>query len=262
MIKIFGTAVSSILLFFLIMGNTNADSHSQITLEEVDKKAETMLTYIENNQAEEAKHIYNWISEHLPAVPFQQYHLNTDQVSALLSAGSQAEAAVTSASMEAPERINNVLAFRLSIDAAISKEHPIWKEAEKPLVELLEKAEQELDSGNVNSARQSFQQWQRQFEIIRSSIYIGVPEETYLPFLSHIRYMDQEDAWLETGGSNELTKLKTEMVKLFQEKKQSSADPALWTVILLIGCSLLLALGYAGWKKYKAEKARQRMRND
>ncbi|SDH07014.1 sporulation protein YpjB [Alteribacillus persepolensis] len=247
-------------LFFCCVGQTSAE-HAAVDMEEVNEKAALLYELAEKGNYEDAKQVHSWLKQHLPSVPFDEYDVNTNQLSELLRSFERAEEAVNRAELDDKQRLRYLFAFRLAADAVVSQENPLWKQSAKQLLHQLDELEQQVHNGEVEHAKQTFQEWQRQFEEIRPAIYTGVEEQHYLPFISYVRYMDQHAGWLQSTSTNDIQKLKTALENVVNEEKRSAADPSLWLVMLSVGSAIIVSLTYAGWRKYKGEKQRQQIRD-
>ncbi|WP_158735352.1 sporulation protein YpjB [Alteribacillus sp. YIM 98480] len=259
----YGLAVIlGILLFFSTIGQTMAEEHADVDLKVIDEKASLMYDLVKDGKYEEAKQLHEWMAVHFPSVSFDDYAMNTNQMSELFRAFDRAGESVTKAELSEQRRIQYIFAFRLAVDAVISKENPLWEKSAERLLLSLDGIEKQVKQEDPEAARQSFQDWQLQFEMIRPAIYAGVEEKRYMPFISYVRYLDHHSGWVESKDAEEVRKLKSSLHDLLSEtEEQSSADPSLWLVMMSIGSAIFVSLTYVGWRKYKGEKQRQHLRD-
>ncbi|WP_240375571.1 sporulation protein YpjB [Bacillus piscicola] len=249
------------LFIFSGIGQTMAEDAPSFTMDTLHNKVTIMYELVKEGRYEEAKQIHQGIEEKFPAVPFHKYGLKANQLSELLRTLERAGEAVTSVGLEHEERLQDVQAFRLAVDAVVSENHPLWKKYGEQLIPVIENIEDHLVNNKQEAARQSFQEWQRHFEVIRSAVYIS-EEDRYLPFMSYIRYLEEQSDWLQGEDQKELNKFKAMFKELlYGESKRSAIDPSVWIVIGMIGSVILLSLTYAGWKKYHGEKEKQQLRD-
>ncbi|MGY4690090.1 sporulation protein YpjB [Salibacterium sp. K-3] len=248
-------------LIFFHTEPLKAETDPPPTMEMVDDKAASMYEMAENGQFEEAKQIHAWIAGRLPAISFDDYQLNTAQLTAFLRSFDRAGGALVDVDMEETERVRRILAFRLAADASIRSTNPIWKEHARTLAGRLDRIKEYLEKGETKKAEQLFHEWQRQFEIIRPAMYTGEQEENYMPFVSYIRFMDRQN-WSDDGQVSRVETLYDYFLKVLGDHKESAVDPSLWAVIFSIGSAVFVSLTYTGWKKYKGEKERHQMRDE
>ncbi|RSL33445.1 hypothetical protein D7Z54_10795 [Salibacterium salarium] len=244
------------------MGQTIAaeNDSDEISMHTVDEKAKLMHDMALNSQYDEAKKIHNWLVERFPEVSFDDYNMNTHQLSELFRSFDRAGEAVTRAELDERTRLQYIVAFRLAVDATISEDNPLWKKSGERLLLMLEDIDQKVQNGEKEEAIQAFREWQYQFEIIRPAMYTGMREQVYLPLISYIRHLGNED-WIENNGQQSLEKLHALFQDVMNNEETSNVDPSLWSLILSIGSVLFVSLTYAGWKKYKGEKERHQMRD-
>ncbi|MDQ0299420.1 sporulation protein YpjB [Salibacterium salarium] len=258
--KVFFLSFLLFTLFFGNVGQTIAEENKDVSMQTVEEKAKLMHEMALNNQYEEAKQIHSWLVVRFPSVSFDEYNMDTYQLSELFRSFDRAGEAVTRAGLDERTRLQYITAFRLAVDASISEDHPLWKKSGERLILLLDDINKQIENGNTDEAVQAFREWRHQFETIRPAMYTGMKEEEILPLTSYIQHLDNEE-WIETDGQDNLKKLKELFQKALSNEERSNVDPSLWAVILSIGGVLFVSLTYAGWKKYKGEKERHQMRD-
>ncbi|SFE34300.1 sporulation protein YpjB [Alteribacillus iranensis] len=250
------------LVFMLGLGQTIAEETSETTkLNTVAEKAKVLEQLIKDGEYEEAKQIYNWMKEQWPTVNFEAHQLNVHQMAELLRAFERTSESVTSVDAAQHIRLRYATSFRLALDAAISEHHPLWKKYAEHSLTILDKVEDHLMQGQKEAALQAYQEWRRQFEVIRSAVYIG-EEEGYAPFASYLSYLDNHSKWIEKEDPQDIKELRKKVTQLINgDYEKSNVDPSLWLVIITIGSVIVSSLTYTGWKKYKGEKSRQQLRD-
>ncbi|MFB4163398.1 sporulation protein YpjB [Alteribacillus sp. JSM 102045] len=248
-------------LFLCSIGQTMAEEHAALDMKVMDEKASLMYDLVKEGKYEEAKQIHEWMVVHFPSVSFDDYNMNSNQMSELFRAFDRAGEGVTRTELDEQQRIQYVFSFWLTVDAVISQENPLWKKSAERLLLMLDDIEEKVKKGQINEARQAFQGWQAQFEMIRPAIYTGVNEKSYLPFISFVRYLDHNSGWLQSKDAQEIEKLRSSFQEVLSEEEQSGADPSLWIVMMSIGSAIFVSLTYVGWRKYKGEKQRQHLRD-
>ncbi|SFP42375.1 sporulation protein YpjB [Salibacterium halotolerans] len=253
-------SAAAVILMFFHTHHLQAETDDILPLEKVDDKAAAMHDLAVNGEFEEAKAVHSWIAGRLPEVSFNDYDMNTAQLTALLRAFDRAGTALVDADMDEAERVRFILAFRLAVDAAVHSKNPIWKDYARSLSERLETLKENLQKGNTQDAEQLFHEWQTGFEIIRPAMYTSEMEEDYMPLVSYIRYLDGEN-WAHSGQVPRIETLQQYITDVVENHRKDGADPSLWAVILSIGSILFASLTYTGWKKYKGEKEHDRMRD-
>lgn len=236
-----------------------SETKEEVSFEFWFEKVQAMYTFVEQEKYEEGKKIYDWLHQHFPAVSFSSYGLDTDQIRNFLFAFERAGKAVTSVQLSEENRQAYMYSFYLAADAVISTTNPLWKKVAQESLPLLEEAKTYIERGEKEKARASYQAWQHTFEKIRPAIMTGEEERLYTPLFSYLEYMENESSWLEREESDDILQLMTQLKQLI-EPARSTVDPSFWLVMFSIGTAIMIALIYTGWRKYKGEKMKERVR--
>ncbi|MFC5714241.1 sporulation protein YpjB [Thalassorhabdus alkalitolerans] len=245
---------------FLFNGQALADD--TVDFHSLNKKADMALRLVQEERYEEGKQVLNWIGDRLPEMDYEKEDLNSRDMGTLIRAYEGAQEGVTAADLPPEERVRHLLTFRLALDSVISRENPLWKKTEPTLQEKLKEVYQHAVNQEEQEAQRVFNEWLRQFEIIRPAFTIREEPAVYERVSSYVKFMDQNRReWLQEDGGEHLEKLEKEMKSLFHpENRDSAIDPSLLWVMISVGGMVILSLTYAGWKKYKGEKGREKMK--
>lgn len=190
--------------------------------------------------------------------------LTMEEMKMVIYAYEQAESALTSASMADSERQQKLLQFRLTVNAVTNKHHPLWRDTEKLVLEPLNKAIEASKAGETNQFQMHLNEFLTNYEIIRPSLAISLPEHQSERYDSYIKYLEHVRSSLGQSSqkNKQLLEIQREFQSLFQkQEKQSSAEPELLGLIYIIGSFIAITLIYVGWRKYKGERKKKQMKN-
>ncbi len=254
-------SIMLLIVLFVVIAPKSMDSETKedVSFETWYEKVKTMYTLVEQGKYEEGKKIYHWLDLHLPALSFSTYEMNTNQMKHFLYSFERAGEALTSVTLSDEKRQSYMYSFYLSTDAILSKNNPLWKNVAKQSLPLLEEAKSLIERGEKEKARVSYQEWQHTFEQIRPAMMTGEPESRYMPLISYLEYMERESSWLEREESEDVVKLLSHVQHLI-EPARATVDPSFWIVLFSIGTTIMIALTYTGWRKYRGDKTKERLR--
>ncbi|PWA12351.1 sporulation protein YpjB [Pueribacillus theae] len=174
----------------------------------------------------------------------------------------QAEEALAAVQMDEVKRIEKLTQFRLAVNAVSSEHQPLWKEAENVVMNPLNQAIQSIGAENSNQFQFYLENFLAKYEMIRPSLAIDLPEHDYERLDSYIRYLkNNEGKIVGQNKKKQLLEIHKEFKAIFHEKEQSSADPGLFNVIYTIGGIIAVTLIYVGWRKYKGDKKRKKIKD-
>ncbi|MBY6272593.1 MAG: hypothetical protein CW346_10325 [Bacillaceae bacterium] len=195
------------------------------------------------------------------------YLFSMDEVRMLQLSLSDAKGALEGEAIHGEEAVHAVMKFRFVLDAIGSSYQPLWADMEDRVMGAFH-AFQDSARGEPASERgmeEAFRRFAKLYDVIYPSILLDFPAET-------VKNMDARVQLIETHIGNpqkrdeliaETDLLEADLRSLFSDVKEDEADPSLWWVIISTGGMILLALSYAGYRKYRGEKKRyEKKQND
>ncbi|WAA10571.1 sporulation protein YpjB [Fervidibacillus albus] len=226
-------------------------------LREIDRMADEALHLAKMKRYDETKMIVKTLGERIDS-PYGSLPLTMDERRVLRVAYLQAEQILESDSINETDLIQILTKFRLTTDALATEHDPLWFDMESVLIESIHSAKQA-----VGDERQ-FQETFREFLLLYDTVYLGmildVPFEKVQALDAQIQYIEQHADPLNDSGAlvDEMERLESYVQSVFSNHDEDEADPSLWWVIISTGGIIILTLTYAGWKKYKGEKMKQK----
>lgn len=248
-------ALFLILLIFPL--NVQADgSPSLHTWKELNQTSDQILQLVKQEKFTEAKQLMGYFSVSFLEMDFRDEGITMSALRAVTLAFEKAEESVTAADMPLEQRINQVTAFRLAVDALSSEYHPLWLHSEESIMNALNLMEESVKQKDNQAYQIRMNQFLEQYEKIRPALYIDTEPQQLQRIDSQITYLDHNRAKAlnEDNLIQHIGVMKDEWTNLYKRVKEDSADPSLWWVMFTIGGMITTSLSYVGWRKYRAEK--------
>lgn len=252
------TAGFLILIFFLLFHTTIIFAkENEQNWNKLNELAEQVLQLGKQRKYEEARQIIaNFSTDFLKLLPEQK--LTLTQIKTVITAYEQADEALTSVKMSDEERQNKLLQFRLTVNAVTNKHHPMWLDAKNLVLEPLTKAIQAIRKNEPHQFQMHVNEFLTNYEIIRPSLIISLPEQEYERYNSYVKYIENNRHNID---QNQIIMIQNEFNSLFENMKFSNAEPELIGLMYIIGGIISITLIYVGWRKYKGEKHKKQMKD-
>jgi sporulation protein YpjB len=230
------------------------------TWKELNHTSDQILQLVKQEKFEEAKQLLDYFSVMFLEVDFQEENITMISLRTVTSSFEQAVEAVTAVDLPLDQRIYNVTAFRLAVDALSSEHHPLWLHTEKSIMNSLANMKTAIVEGDLQAYQHRFNEFLRHYDMVRPALMIDIEPQ-------HLQKIDSQITYLERMRSGSIDKdkvlphfgvMETEWTNLYSMGKQDSADPSLWWIMFTIGGMITMSLSYVGYKKFKAEKQKVR----
>ncbi|WP_332693284.1 sporulation protein YpjB [Halalkalibacter lacteus] len=230
------------------------------TWKELNHTSDQILQLVKQEKFEEAKQLLDYFSVMFLEVDFQEEKITMSSLRTVTGSFEHAVEAVTAIDMPFDQRIYNVTAFRLAVDALSSEHHPLWLHTEKSVMNSLANMKITIVAEDSQGFQHRFNEFLRHYDMIRPALFIDIEPQ-------HLQKIDSQITYLERLRSGNVDKdkvtphlevMETEWTNLYSREKEDSADPSLWWVMFTIGGMITMSLSYVGYKKYKAEKQKVR----
>lgn len=245
-----------ILIFILFHASTIFAAESEQNWNKLNELAEQVLQLGKQNKYEEARKIIaNFSTDFLKHI--SEKNLTLTEIKTVITVYEQANEALTSVKMSDEERLNKLLQFRLTINAVTNEHQPLWLDAKHLVLDPLQKATEAIRKNEPNQFQIHLNEFFTNYEIIRPSLVISLPDHEYERYNSYIKYLENNR---HNINSEQLITIKNEFQSLF-ENKYSSAEPELIGLIYTIGGMIAATLIYVGWRKYRGEKRKKQMKD-
>ncbi|RLQ95114.1 sporulation protein YpjB [Falsibacillus albus] len=255
------------IIFAIIISlfTSTCNAKEAATLSSLDKIADQALQLTKSGKYEDAKQMLEYFSDQFTKVSFQDKMLSMDDLRVLTVSHNKALEAVTNLSMPDSERINDVMTFRLVMDALHSKYQPLWTEMERSIMTAFNQVQQAAEAGDQESYHYKLNSFLSQYSIIEPSLKVDISPERLQKLDAKITYLDQyRNVSDNTDQINELNLIHNDLQQLFDQMNQDEADPSIWWVIFSTGGIIIFTLSYVGWRKYKGQRMekQKKERND
>ncbi|MCM3713573.1 sporulation protein YpjB [Halalkalibacter oceani] len=249
----------------LLMSPVYAETDEESSLhrwKELNHTSDQILQLVKAEKYEEAKQLLDYFSRNFLEVDFQAEGITMSALRTVTLTFEKAEEAVTAADLPVEERIYAITSFRLAVDALTSEHHPLWLQTEQSVMQALAKMRETVVARDQQAYQHRLNEFLRHYQMIRPALFIHLEPPLLQRIESQITFLEKRRAEsLESGTlTAHLTMMEEEWQKLYQQVKEDSADPSLWWVMFTIGGMIVLSLSYVGWKKYRAEKSKVRMK--
>lgn len=250
------------LIIFICQTSIAFASEDDQNWNKANEIAEHVLQLGKQKKYEEAKKVIANFSE-IFLKNAAEKNLTMEEMKMVIYSYEQAESALTSIKMNDEERLNKLLQFRLTVNAVTNEHHPLWKDTETFVLEPLNKAISAYKAGERIQFQMHLNNFLSKYEVIRPSLVISLPEHEFERYDSYINYLEHYRN--KIGDSPEknkqLSEIQREFQLLFQNDKHSSAEPGLLGLIYAIGSIIGITLIYVGWRKYKGDKQKKKIKD-
>lgn len=246
-----------ICLFFLVFSTSvHAKNVEEKEWRHLNQTADKILQLVKEEKYSEAKQLMNYFSKQFLAVRYDDQNLSMTHLRLITTSYEKALGAVTSAGASHEERVLAVSEFRLVIDALISEHHPLWKNTETQVMNYFAKMREAISSNDANAFQHHLNGFLQRYAVIRPAIMIDLLPHQFQRIDSHVKFVERNRSTViaDKEKIKHLKIMEEDFVKLYKGFEEDQADPSLWWVIFSIGGTILLSLSYVGYKKYRGEK--------
>jgi sporulation protein YpjB len=226
----------------------------------LDKISDQALQLAKNKRFEEAKDVLNYFSDEFLKLNARDRLKSMDELRAITITHENALKAITASTLPAEDRIDQVVQFRLVIDAVHSNYQPLWAEMESSIMGAFQEIQTAIESGDEQQFQTGLQQFLHQYEIIEPSVKIDVEP-------AWAKKADQDIEQLQSPSfhtldkakqQEQLAQMRQDLAALFNHMKKDEADSSLLWVMISTGGMIILTLTYVGFRKYRGEKQKAR----
>jgi sporulation protein YpjB len=248
--------LSVFLAIFMIFPLYASAKEISSPLTELDQISDDALQMVKLNRFEDAKKLLEYFSKQFVTLTSNGQQFSMDELRIVTISHNDALEAVTSESLEQPERINRLTKFRLVIDAVSSTHQPLWTEMEGPIMSTFQQVQEAATNKDNVGFHENFNSFLVLYDMVYPSIKIDIPATRVQALDARINFIDEyRPQVLEQATSQkELQALESDLRSIFDDMTEDEADPSLWWVIISTGSIIIMTLSYVGWKKYRGDK--------
>lgn len=241
---------------------SQADDDSSLhTWKTLNQTSDRILQLVKVEQYEEAKQLLDYFSTVFLDIDFQAEGVTMNALRMVTITYEKAEEAVTSVSLPLSERISLVTSFRLAVDALSSDYHPLWLNSEAAVMHAIQSIEEALKQKDAQAYQHRLNEFLRHYQTIHPALFIDLEVAQLQQIQSQITFLEKRRNQFDPDVLiPHLSVMKEEWTNLYKREKEDSADPSLWWVMMTIGGMITLSLTYVGWRKYRAEKQKVRVK--
>lgn len=241
-------------IFMIIPFYVSAEKMSP--LDELDQISDNALQMVKLNRYEDARKMLDYFTKQFLIYSGNGQPFSMDELRIMTISHNEALEAVTSPSMDQPERINRLTKFRLVMDAVASTHQPLWTEMKAPIMSAFEQVQEAALSGDNIGFHENFNAFLTLYETVYPSIKIDVAADRVQQLDARINFIDEyrPQVLAQATSQKELEALETDLNSIFDDMTDDEADPSLWWVMISTGSIIIMTLSYVGWKKYKGDK--------
>lgn len=251
-----------LLLCILLPCQTVMAEESKSTITELDQLADEALQLTKVGKFADAKVLLERFGELFSEKGIMERPFTMDELRVVTAAHHDALGALTNINLSPENRVMRVTAFRLAIDALISKYQPMWSEMEKPILEAYQEVKNAALEGDGDLYNRQLNNFLTIYSVIQPSIKIDIAVEKVQRLDSRVAYIDHyRSSYSEPNWLNELEGLEEELKTLFTDINKNDMDPSVWWVMIMTGSIIITTLSYVSWRKYRGQKMQKKRRD-
>lgn len=245
---------------FLLMPSFVFAYEETTPIEQLNDLSDEALQLTKSHRYEDAKKILEVFSDTFSSFTVQEHVFSMDELRIVSLVHNEAIEAMTAATMDPNEKINQVTKFRLVIDAISTTKQPLWTEMESPIMSVYNAVKEAALNGEQEAFHENFNTFLGLYDMVYPSMKVDVPTEKFQHLDTRIEFIDHSRSKVLTNldAKQELLNLETDLRTIFEGLTEDESDPSIWWVIISTGSIIIMTLSYVGWRKYKGEKERSK----
>lgn len=254
-----------VILSFLIVwpvhtGNAEDAERENNIWRELNQTSDTILRYVKEGHYEEAKKLLEHFSEQFLQIRASEHRLSMRELQTITAVYNEALEAVVSVSLSHDDRVQKATKLRLLVDVYDASYKELWLNTKNSLLTPVKNMAKAVDEGNSRKFQDDMSEFVKNYEMVRPAWSVRLPIETYQKVDSQVKFLQQfRGKNLDDPAiARHLNTLESQLLLIYEGGEEDSSDPSLIWVMLTIGGAIVLALSYAGWKKYWGEKEKER----
>ncbi|MED1922778.1 sporulation protein YpjB [Bacillus velezensis] len=246
------------LLLALMCFITTAKAEDEGGLKELNDLSDTVFQMTRHSQYDEALQVLGYFKKkmtHVNSLSGAEVRQVTLGFNDLVRVLKQADASDT-------EKIRAAAQFRLVMDAMEDHSDPLWGSLERPIMATFSALKEDVSGNGSENFNEKWNEFISLYDLIYPSLTMDVSAGQLDTVAKHIEVIEQDGFQQMTKGTKleRLTLLQQDLKRVFDKAERDDADPSLLWVILTTGGIIITALTYVGYRKYRAEKKKEKKR--
>lgn len=260
--KRFYVLLSMIIVSFTLLTTTTeaAVQSEKDVWEELSDTVYRALQLTKEKKYAEARQFLDRFSSDFLQANREHLRLSMLELRVLTVSYDHAKKALAGATLSHESRVHAVLQLYFVIDALKSEHDPLWRKTEKQVMQPFYQMKQAAKRQEARKFQYYLNEFLNEYETIHPAMNVDLEDFVMVRLDSRIQFLMKHRShfFSDPHYVKQLDEIEKELKALFAGKLRQSLEPAVPGLILSIGGFIVLTLFYAGWKKYRAEKAYRR----
>lgn len=225
--------------------------------DEMNQLLDESLQLVKQQQYEKAKQILTYASKEYAVHVSSPAHIHVISMAYDKAIQSMGEG------VSQKEKEDDMLALRLVIDAENSQFQPLWLNRERAVMTAFDKMEQAMKQDDASKLQYAVNEFLYEIAIIYPSLSVDLPEEELQRLNAHLSYLDESRSTMarHVNGQLQMNVIREDVESIFQYPSKDEAAPSLIWVIIATGGIIIFTLTYVGWRKYRGEQEKRRVKS-
>lgn len=241
-------------LIIIFQAFSQAGTAEDVNWAELNDLSDTVFQLTRQSRYEEAERVLTFFEKQFQALE-EKGEIPLDQARQIDVNYRLALEAISNEDLPADDKARAATQFRLLLDSVYSHYDPLWLTFEEAVFQSLEKMKSEIEKGDSYLFRKTWNEFLSLYSTIHPSMNVSVKAEALREVDKHIEAIELSEFSEMTTSTQleQMTVLEKDLVAVF-ENKEDDSDPSLFWVMITTGSTIILALFYVGFRKYRAEK--------
>ncbi|QGQ46673.1 sporulation protein YpjB [Metabacillus sediminilitoris] len=250
--------IAAIMISMLLIYMKPALGEEAYDWESLNEISDTALQLAKQERFNESAQLLDYFAVKFKELPLENENISVDHLRTITSTHKNAKDILRDEKVSTNEKVRSLTKFRLVVDAMVSEHQPLWGSMESSIMETFTQMKNDVVEGDNQSFQHDWNQFLSLYEVIYPSIQVDLDSQRVKQMDAHISLVEDRlfQEISETSRFKQLAIMEEELKALFERVKEDEADPSLLWVMISTGSVILLSLSYAGFRKYRAEKAR------
>ncbi|MCE7792155.1 sporulation protein YpjB [Salipaludibacillus sp. CUR1] len=247
----------ALIIFFSFSGTNEGHAEGKEGWSELNRSSDTILQYVKEQHYEEAANIMETFSEKFLKVSAAEQGLSMREMQTITSAYDDTLSAVKSASMPHEERVMKTYKLRLLMDVYADSYEPLWQKMKDPLFNELHGMRMSIEE-NGNPYTQQTDVFLAYYGTVEPAWSVALEASQYQKINSQMQFLRKMAAGepSKKDWERHMDVLEEALIEIFEGKMEDEVtDPSFYWLIITVSGAVFSCLTYAGWKKYRANKA-------
>lgn len=252
------TKIIALLLLLFLPISVHADSQ----VDKLNELSDEALQMVKIHRYEDANKILEYFSKQFVVVTGNERPFSADEMRIVTLTHREAVEAADNTDISHEQKLHSATKLRLVMDALSSTYQPLWTEMENSIMNVFGEAKEAASHGDRDGFNNSFNTFLSLYDVIYPSMKLNVSPDMMQRVDTKVEYIDQYRPQVlgDEAARGEIEALEADLQMIFDDMTEDEADPSLWWVIISTGSIIILTLSYVAWKKYAADKKKEKKR--